>query len=82
MKKHETSLKVNKIKARMVELGMTQAQLADKMGINQRTFRFKMNGTMRVYLHDLENLMVILELTPEETVEYFFGNKSSNNETK
>ncbi len=62
----------NKIKARIVELGFNQQQVAEKLGIDVSSFNQKINSTSpRVFnLTEVEEMITILEI--EDPREYFF----------
>jgi hypothetical protein len=61
-----------KIKGRMVELGLTQKQVSEKLGIGLVTFNHKINNTNKKQF----NLTEVQELTKvlciEDPRDYFF----------
>ena len=60
----------NLIRARIVELGMTQEQVAEKMQISAKTFSIKMkNG--KFGLDEADKMIEILKI--ENPVRYFFA---------
>lgn len=65
-------LNCQKIKARMVELGTNQKEVADKMGLDRGTLNAKINdatGT-RLNLSDIFSLCDILKI--DDPKQYFF----------
>ena len=54
------------VKARMVLLRLTQAEVAEVMGINVATLNAKLNGTRRIYLDEYLKLCKILGLNTAE----------------
>lgn len=62
----------NKIKARIVELGLTQQQVADKLGIDISSFNVKLNNTStrQFNIAEVQKLTKILEI--QNPVDYFF----------
>lgn len=67
-------INANLIRAKIVENGMTQEQVAKEMGISAKTFSIKMNNG-KFGLHEAEKLIKILKI--EEPARYFFANKVS-----
>lgn len=63
-----------KIKARMVELGTNQSEVATKMGIDRSTLNSKVNNSegKRLTLEDAFKLCDILQI--EDPTTYFFCN--------
>lgn len=61
-----------KIKARMVELGITQKKLANKMKISQPAINQKINNIRPMDLLEAEKLADILNIEPREYSDYFF----------
>ena len=62
-----------KVKARMVELGLTQPIVADLMGINVATFNAKLNNNRRIYLDEYFKLCRILKLETAEEQKELLG---------
>ena len=64
-----------KIKGRMVELGLTQKNLAakDVWSCALPTVSQKLNGVRPVCLNEADALAVLLKLTKEEYYEFFFA---------
>ena len=67
-------INANLIRAKIVENGMTQEQVAKEMGISAKTFSIKMNNG-KFGLHEAEKLIKILKI--EEPAKYFFAQKAS-----
>ena len=63
-------INANLIKARIVELGMTQEQTAKQMGITQKTFSTKIK-TGKLGLDEAEKLIGLLNINDPER--YFFA---------
>ena len=64
-------INANKIRARIVELGMTQKTVAEKIGMSEKTFSIKMNNG-KFGLDEAEKLIEVLDIA--EPVPYFFPN--------
>lgn len=62
-------INANKIRARIVEMGMTQQQVAEKIGMSAKTFSLKMN-TGKFGLDEAERMIKVLKIEKPET--YFF----------
>lgn len=61
-----------KLKARMVELGVTQTSIAKEMGIDPTTLYLKLNNQRRVYVDEVGKLCKILNIgTPKDLYDYF-----------
>lgn len=67
-------INANLIRAKIVENGMTQEQVAKEMGISAKTFSIKMNNG-KFGLHEAEKLIQILKI--EEPAKYFFARNVS-----
>ena len=67
-------INVNLIRAKIVEKGMTQEQVAKEMGISAKTFSIKMS-TGKFGLHEADKMIEILNI--EEPTKYFFADKVS-----
>lgn len=55
-------MKVNKIRAKMVELGFTQKKLASSMGITVQTLNSKLNGRSGLTLDEAISITKILNI--------------------
>lgn len=64
---------VRKIKARLVELGLTQKDVAKTLEIAPATASQKLNGVRPMFLSEAEKLSGLLQLSSEEFGTYFFN---------
>jgi transcriptional regulator with XRE-family HTH domain len=64
---------VRKIKARMVELGMTQREVSKAMGIEISSFNLKLNNTKNRQFTITEAQKLVTVLKIENPNEYFFS---------
>ena len=64
-------INANKIRARIVELGMTQKIVAEKSGMSEKTFSIKMNNG-KFGLDEAERMIDVLKI--EQPDSYFFNN--------
>lgn len=62
----------NKLRARIIEQGMTQAQLAKEIGMSEKTFSLKINSG-KFGLDEAEKMIKILKISEPE--KYFFANE-------
>ena len=62
----------NKVKGRLVELGLTQKDVAQALGVAQPTANQKINNIRSMDLEEAEKLSDLLQLRPEEFQLYFF----------
>ena len=51
-----------KLKAKIVEAGYTQYDVAKKLGLSENTFSAKINGKKRFYIGEAANLCDILHI--------------------
>lgn len=63
----------NKLKARMAELGLTQSQLAESLGIATPTICQKINNLRPFTLDEAEKVAGALRISDNEFGAYFFG---------
>lgn len=63
-----------KIKARMVELGLTQKSIAAEIGIAAPTVSQKINNVRPMMLDEVERFSEILKISDDQFREYFFYN--------
>lgn len=63
-----------KIKARMVELGLTQKSIAAEIGIAAPTVSQKINNVRPMMLDEVEKFSEILKIRDDQFREYFFYN--------
>ena len=65
-------VRTNKVKARIVELGIGYSKVAKYLGINSATLSLKLSNKRRIYLDEVVKLCKILKITSaEELKEYF-----------
>lgn len=64
-------INANKIRARIVELGMTQKMVAEKIGMSEKTFSIKMNNG-KFGLDEADKMIQVLKI--EKPEHYFFNN--------
>jgi transcriptional regulator with XRE-family HTH domain len=60
-----------KLKGRMAELGMSRKEVAEKLGICEKSYSFKINGERPFTIPEAEKLITILSLS--NPAEYFFN---------
>jgi len=63
----------NKVKARMVELGLNQEDVAKMLGIDYSTFNIKINNNRRFYADEVAKLCEILGLDTSNQLREYFG---------
>ena len=56
-------LDANKLKAKIVEVGMTQGELARKIGISQNTFTRKISGRRDFTVGEIDRICTVLGIT-------------------
>lgn len=66
-----------KIKGRLRELGKTQAELAEYVGIAQSTINQKLNGDRPLFLDESERFAEFLGISDAEFCKYFFNRDSA-----
>lgn len=66
-------LNTKKLKARMKELGMTQADLAGKVGLATPTLCQKLNNVRPFSLPQAEKVALALDISAQELASYFFS---------
>ena len=65
-------LNTRKIKARMVELGLTQVDIAAALKIAPATMSQKINGIRPLHLHEAQIVAVVLKIDDASFGDYFF----------
>lgn len=65
-------INTNKIKGRLVELGLTQKDVSKALNIAQPTANQKINNIRPMDLDEAEKLAILLQITPAQFNEYFF----------
>lgn len=64
---------VNKLKARMVEKGITGQTLAKLMNLSEATIYDKINNKIEFKRSEIERLCELLTIPAESIVDYFFS---------
>jgi len=65
-------INANLIRARIVELGLTQQQVAEKIGMSPKTFSIKMNNG-KFGLDEADKMIEVLKIDKPD--KYFFANE-------
>lgn len=65
-------INTNRLKAKIVEHGLTQLEVAKLLDISQATLSLKLNNARPMDLDEAEKLSEILGIMPEEFCSYFF----------
>ena len=68
-------INTNKIKGRMRELGITQADVAKALNIAQPTANQKINNSRPFDLEEAEKLAILLKIDSADFGTYFFANQ-------
>lgn len=69
-------MNINKLKAKLVERGLNVSKLADMMEVDRSTLYRKMKNNGETFtVKEVNTLVKLLDLTPSEAVEIFFGDK-------
>jgi transcriptional regulator with XRE-family HTH domain len=63
----------NKVKARIMELGLTQEDVAKKLGIDYSTFNVKINNNRRFYVDEVAKLCELLNIKTSTELREYFG---------
>lgn len=71
-------MNLNKLRAKRAELGLTQLEIANKLGINPVTYQRKETGVREFSINEAIGLSSILNLTLDEANSIFFDNKLTN----
>jgi len=66
-------INTNRIKGRLRELDMTQADLAVKVGLSPATMNQKINGLRPLFLNEAEAIASALSIPDTHFVDYFFS---------
>ena len=66
----------SKLKARMIEKGITQQQLAELMGITYQSISLKMNRKKEFKHTEIYVIVKVLDLTPFDIYDIFFSENS------
>ena len=63
----------SKLKAKIVENGLLQEQVAMQLGMTSATFNYKLNNKTEFKGSEINMLIVILHLTADEVMAIFFA---------
>ena len=68
-------MNINLLKGKIREKGLTQADVADRMGVSLSRFNAKLNGRggAEFNLREVQALRGMLSLTAKQTEQIFFG---------
>ncbi len=67
-------LKVNMLRSKLALQGMSQHQLADRLGVSKNTLSSRMNGKSSFTLEEVERICEILEIhNPTEQKQIFLS---------
>lgn len=66
-------INTNKLKGRMVELGITQDEMAKELNIAQSTLNLKLNGKRPMQISEAEAISNMLKINAGEFGIYFFS---------
>lgn len=66
-------MKLNKLKAKIVELGMNVEMLADKIGMERSTLYRKLNNFEKITIGEAIRMKDALEMTDEEASDIFLS---------
>lgn len=72
--------KFNRLKGLRAEKGMTQADMAQLLGMTTVTYRRKENGQRSFTLQDVAKAQQVLGIDPQYYFFYKFGNQSVTND--
>lgn len=64
----------SKIKGRIVELGLTQDNVAGALEMSQSTFNLKLNGKRKFTIEECAKLKSVLSISNNDACDYFFTN--------
>lgn len=67
----------SKLKAKLVEKGFTQAQIAEKLGISFQSLCYKINNKIEFKASEIQKLCELLDIKDKD--EYFFYIQNSQN---
>lgn len=66
-------INTSKLKAKIVENGLLQEQVAMQLGMTSATFNYKLNNKTEFKGSEIKMLIVILHLTADEVMGIFFA---------
>jgi transcriptional regulator with XRE-family HTH domain len=61
-----------RIKSKIIEKGLTQEYIADKMRLSQSAFNLKLNNSRYFRIEEMFGLADLLEIDYKELKQYFF----------
>jgi plasmid maintenance system antidote protein VapI len=64
-------MKLNKLKARIIEKGMSVEMLADAIGKERSTLYRKLNNFEKITIGEAAKIKVALEMTDEDAIDIF-----------
>lgn len=67
----------NKLKARLLEKGLTQSEIADKLKISYQSFNYKLHNINEFKASEIKKLCEILDISNKDA--YFFCEENSQN---
>lgn len=72
----------SKLKGRIKECFSTQYEFAQKLGISETSLSYKLNNKTVFDQDQIQDSIQIFNLTPQETMDYFFTLKVDKTSTK
>lgn len=66
-------MKINKLKAKLVEKEMNIEKLAKRLGINQSSLYRKLNNAEKITIGEAVKMKQILDIRDEEAIEIFLS---------
>ena len=66
-------MKLNKLKARIIEKGMSVEMLADAIGKERSTLYRKLNNFEKITIGEAAKIKVALEMTDEDAIDIFLS---------
>ena len=66
-------MKSNKLKAKIVEKGLTVEKLAKHIGVTRSSLYRKLNNSQRITIGEVKCIKEALDMTNEEATDIFFG---------
>lgn len=69
------TMQIQKLKAARVQVGYTQKQLAEKLGISSKSYNRKELGLIEFKSKEIIHISILLNLTLKNVNEIFFENK-------
>ena len=75
MKGDETMTNSKKLKGAIISSGLTQAEVADKMGISATAFSYKVTNKSRFTAEEIVFLRKLLNLSRDEVDDIFFAER-------